>query len=234
MRISVIIPTWNEAGNITRVVRHMKAHGGTAVLEVIVSDGGSTDDTLVLAEAEGAGTTHSPVKGRAGQMNHGVSMAMGDVLYFVHADTLPPANFAEVIEGAMAQGADHGSFRTRFDTSRSMLKLNAFFTRFDRPFFRGGDQSIWVERRSFDRAGGYKEDMLIMEEYDLLARLRALGRFHLSKESTLVSARKYERNSWWRVQLANLTVVRMYRNGEPQERILKSYQRMLDYRRNAF
>ena len=213
------------------LLEHLRAFEGD--VEVIVSDGGSTDNTLELARSEGATAELSPITGRAGQMNHGASLAHGDVLHFVHADTRPPVNTAAIISAALAAGADHGGFRTRFDRESFMLKVNAFFTRYDRPYFRGGDQSIWVTRDLFIRAGGYKAEMLIMEEYDLLARLRKLGTFHLSDEATLISARKYDHNSWLRVQLANLKVVRMYRNGAAQEEIVRTYGKMLNYRPNT-
>jgi len=231
VHISVIIPTYNEASNIVPLLKHVRAQ--ECVIEVIVSDGGSTDATLELALAEGATVEVSPIKGRAGQMNHGASLAQGDIFHFVHADTRPPLGTAAIISAALSEGADHGSFRTRFDSDRYMLKVNAFFTRFDRPYFRGGDQSIWVSRDLFIRAKGYKEELLIMEEYDLLMRLRQIGNFHLSDQATLVSARKYDHNSWLRVQFANLKAVRMYRNGAAQEDIVRIYRKMLNYRSNA-
>ncbi|MEO5585439.1 MAG: TIGR04283 family arsenosugar biosynthesis glycosyltransferase [Flavobacteriales bacterium] len=234
MRISVILPTYNEAERIADTVKHLRNAAINTDLEVIVSDGGSTDDTRALATTEGSDVHVSPVKGRAGQMNYGAKHSSGDVLYFVHADTCPPSTFPKVIAEAIAAGHDHGSFRTRFDSDRILLKANAWFTRFDKPYFRGGDQSIWVTRELFEQSGGYKEEMFIMEEYDLLDRLRALGNFHLSSEATLISARKYRDNSWLRVQLANWKVVRMYRSGASQEVLLRTYRKMLDYRKNAF
>lgn len=234
MRISVIIPAYNEAEHIAGTVKHLMEAGVDADLEVIVSDAGSSDDTCSIAAAEGAAVHLSRVKGRAGQMNHGVKHSSGDVLYFVHADTRPPNAFPKIINMAITAGHDHGSFRTRFEAGPLLLKANAWFTRFDKPFFRGGDQSIWVTRGLFERCGGYKEDMLIMEEYDLLDRMREHGNFHLSTEGTTISARKYTDNSWLRVQLANLKVVRMYRRGGSQEEMLRTYRKMLHYRKNAF
>lgn len=234
MRISIIIPTFNEAEQIAGAVEHLRSSMHGPGHEVIVSDGGSTDSTIRIAQRTGARVVLSPVKGRAGQMNHGASRASGDVLHFVHADTRPPSAFPAIIAKAIAAGADHGSFRTRFDSTRPMLRFNAFFTRFDRSFFRGGDQSIWVTRELFESLGGYREDMLIMEEYELLARMRKAGHFHLSSACTTVSARKYDGNSWLHVQLANLAVVRLYRRGAPQREMLETYRRMLNYRDSAF
>ncbi|MBK9420990.1 MAG: TIGR04283 family arsenosugar biosynthesis glycosyltransferase [Flavobacteriales bacterium] len=234
MRISIIIPAYNEAEHIAGTVEHLKSVGLGADLEVIVCDAGSTDDTCSIAAAEGAAVHFSPVKGRAGQMNHGAKQSSGDVLYFVHADTRPPSSFPKIIKKAITAGHDHGSFRTCFGYGPLILRINAWFTRFDKPFFRGGDQSIWVTRELFEHSGGYKEEMLIMEEYDLLDRLRELGNFHLAPEATLISARKYADNSWLRVQLANLKVVRMYRQGASQEVMLRTYRTMLNYRKNAF
>ncbi len=232
MRISIIIPTYNEAGRIAQLIKHLKSADPGA--EVIVSDGGSDDGTRAIAATEGAAALVSPVKGRAGQMNHGVKQSKGDVLYFVHADTRPPDTFPGIINKAIITGHDHGSFRTRFAKGPLILKVNAWFTRFDQPFFRGGDQSIWMTRELFERCGGYKKEMLIMEEYDLLDRLRKLGNFHLSTESTMISARKYANNPWLRVQLVNLKVVRMYQRGASQEEMLRTYREMLNYRKNAF
>lgn len=233
-RISIIIPAYNEAENIGRTVRHLLS-AKDAAYEVIVSDGGSSDDTLVVAQAAGATTFLSPQKGRAGQMNFAVRHATGDVLYFVHADTLPPASYPQDIAGATAKGYNCGSYRTRFDRQLGLLHVNAFFTRFNALFLRGGDQSIWATRALWDRVGPYREDMRIMEDYEFLQRIWAEGKFRLHPKSTVVSARKYDEATWLQVQLANLKVVRMWRRGAGQQEMIDTYRRMLaKYRKNAF
>jgi rSAM/selenodomain-associated transferase 2 len=234
LSVSIIIPTYNEAENIQALIAHLRSVKSASTPEIIVSDGGSEDDTLLMAEKAGAISLRSPVKGRAGQMNHAAAAARGDVLYFVHADTRPPASFAADIELAVAQGYDCGSFRFRFDRNRGMLRLNSFFTRFNYLFFRGGDQSIFVTRALWQKAGPYREDMRIMEDYDYLARIWKAGRFKLIPKDTIVSARKYDTNSWLRVQLANLKVVHMYRRGASQQEMIDAYREALNYRRNAF
>ncbi len=232
MTLSIIIPTYNEAENIAATLMHLKK--GAPQAQLIVSDGGSTDATLQLAQAAGALALLSPAKGRAGQMNWGVQHATGSVLYFVHADCKPPLSFATDIAAALAQGFNCGSYRFRFDSRKFLLKVNAFFTRFNFLFFRGGDQSIFVTKALFECVGAFKKEMLIMEDYDFLQRIWKHGRFKLVPKSTLVSARKYDNNSWLRVQRANLKVVRMYRRGASQQAMIQTYQQALAYRKNAF
>lgn len=234
MNISIIIPTYNEAENISTTLQHLKTGGVEGVAEIIVSDSGSEDDTLKIAERNGAVAINSPLKGRAGQMNHALKYATGDVYYFVHADCHPPTSYINDIKQAVKEGFSCGSFRTAFRSNKTMLKVNAFFTRFDYLFFRGGDQSIFVTKDLMQQVGPYKEDMLIMEDYDFLQRIKEQGKFKLIPKPTMVSARKYDENSWLRVQLANYKVVKMYRNGASQEDMIKAYKEMLNYRDNSF
>lgn len=234
VKISIIIPTYNEADNISSIVSYFKASEGDCLAEIIVSDGGSTDDTIAIAKACGAITAISPVKGRAGQMNHAVSLATGDVYYFVHADCKPPKSYQQDILRAIEDGFDCGSFRTVFDCNSYMLKVNAFFTRFNYLFFRGGDQSIFVTKQLMNKVGMYKEDMLIMEDYDFLTRIQKQGKFKLIPKATLVSARKYDENTWLEVQRANYSVVKLYNKGATQEEMIATYKRMLKYRDSSF
>lgn len=234
MKISIIIPTYNEEENIESLISYLLNIEKKSNIEIIVTDGGSNDKTIETAQKNGALAVLSPLKGRAGQMNYGVSFATGDVLYFIHADSRPPLSYFTDIEKAITNGYDCGCYRSQFDSNHFMLKINAFFTRLNVLFCRGGDQTIFVTRALFDRAGPYKNEMLIMEDYDFLARIRKLGKFKLFNKATIFSARKYEENNWLQVQKANLKIVRMYKNGKSQQEMLDTYKRMLNYRDNAF
>ena len=234
MFLSIIIPTYNESENIEKLILYLKENCKNKDYEIIVSDGGSKDNTLEIASKLGVTALVSPVKGRAGQMNYGVKHAKGNVFYFVHADSFPVETFYEDIQKAIHDNFNCGSFRFKFDSPKFILKVNSFFTRFNYLFFRGGDQTIFSTKQLWEKAGGFNEKMLIMEDYDFLERIWNKGKFKLIPKSTLVSARKYDENSWLRVQLANLKVVKMYKNGASQDAMIKAYHTSLNYRKNAF
>jgi glycosyltransferase involved in cell wall biosynthesis len=141
MILSIIIPTFNEAAIIGKTITYLQNNLLGKAYEIIISDAGSTDNTIAIAQSLGIKALHSPLKGRAGQMNYGAQNATGTVYFFVHADCLPPPTFFDLIENAIQNNFDCGSFRTRFDSSNLLLRINSFFTQFNYLFFRG-DQGI--------------------------------------------------------------------------------------------
>lgn len=228
MKISIIIPVYNEANSIGPLITYLKINGGVFLHEIIVSDGNSTDETASIAIEKGAIVAFSPQKGRSAQMNYAASLATGDIFYFIHADTLPPEIFASDIVKAVHEKYDLGRYRTKFDSPNLMLKLNAWFTRFDWFMCMGGDQTLFVTRKLFEQSGGFKNEMLIMEEYEFCERARKTGRYKIFSKSALVSARKYINRSWFKVQKANYTAVKMYKKGANQKSILSKYKEMLE------
>ena len=98
----------------------------------------------------------------------------------------------------------------------------------------GGDQTLFVRKSVFDQCKGFKPELKIMEEYEFCERTRKNHRYKILKGSALISARKYETNSWLRVQLANSKVVAMYKKGASQQELIDTYKKMLSYRKNAF
>ncbi|MCI5080216.1 MAG: glycosyltransferase, partial [Saprospiraceae bacterium] len=116
MKVSIIIPVLNEAENITRLVNRLTNCGEQYVKDLLVVDGGSEDDTVALAEKAGAKVLVSPRKGRAAQMNYGAAHSQGDILYFVHGDTLPPECYMDEIIKAVEENYPIGCFRFKFDS----------------------------------------------------------------------------------------------------------------------
>ena len=227
LKISIIIPTYNEAAGIAKLITYLQKHGGDTVKEIIISDAESTDETIAIAGQYGVAALVSPQKGRAAQMNFGVHKASGNIFYFVHADCFPPVNFATEIIAAVNNGYDFGRYRTKFDSSKFLLKVNAWFTRFNWFICYGGDQTLFITREFFERSGGFKNELLIMEEYEFCERMMNQGHYKIFADAALISARKYEGRSWLRVQLANRKAVKLFKKGASQEEIIKTYKAML-------
>lgn len=116
VQLSIIIPTLNEAANIGRLVHYLFENGGGAVTEILVVDCNSKDGTAQIAKEAGARVLFSEECSRAAQMNLGAREARSTVLYFVHADTLPPASFAEDIQRELEAGQVMGCYRYQFDS----------------------------------------------------------------------------------------------------------------------
>ncbi|MEO7119703.1 MAG: TIGR04283 family arsenosugar biosynthesis glycosyltransferase [Ginsengibacter sp.] len=227
--ISIIIPAYNEEECIGKLIRYLKLlTPGNA--QIIVSDGGSTDNTQKIATGEGAMVVTGKTRGRAAQMNYGASFASGSILYFIHADCLPSESFYNKIIQTIREGSVLGRFQTRFDSKSMLLKINSFFTRFDWFMCYGGDQTFFIKKTVFKKLNGFREDMQIMEDYEIVRRARTHYRYTVLSEKVLISARKYRNNSWIKVQLANRMIVKMYRNGARQETLIEKYKQLIDYR----
>jgi rSAM/selenodomain-associated transferase 2 len=230
MRLSIIIPTYREAKTISVLVEYLLGLDTNGECEVIVSDGGSDDDTIAIAANAGAIAVSAPEKGRAAQMNYGASLAKGDILYFVHADTFPPETFISDIQKTVEEGYSAGRYQTRFNSRKFVLRLNAFFTRFDWFMCYGGDQTLFIEKKVFDAIGGFNAHMYIMEDYEIVERVKKIAKYKVLPAKALVSARKYETNSWLAVQKANYIIVQMYKKGASQQEMVRKYKELLDYR----
>lgn len=226
-QISVIIPTYNEEGNIKKLITHLRDISTNNVIEILVVDCGSLDKTVEIAQKLGVKVVVSECKGRSVQMNYGAKLAKGNILHFIHADTLPPIScFDDVLE-AIEEGYEMGCFTYQFDSDFFLLKVNSFFTRFDKMWCRGGDQTLFIKREVFEELNGYREDYMIMEEYELIGRAREKYDFKIIKKDAIVSARKYDKNGYLRVQIANIIAFSMYRRGMSQEKIANTYRQML-------
>jgi rSAM/selenodomain-associated transferase 2 len=230
MAFSIIIPTCNEAATIAQLVQHLRHHAAPHAVEILVVDANSTDGTAEAARQAGATVLPAPQPGRAAQMNHGAAHATGDILYFVHADVGIHPDYVATIRRAVAQGYEAGCYRFRFDSKHPLLRINSYGTRFKGIMSRGGDQTLFVTRALFQRLGGFNEQFVIMEDFEIIVRIRRAARFLIVPQDVVVSARKYETNSWFRVQIANLMAFSLFFLKVPPPRIARTYKAMLNYR----
>ncbi|MCB0663354.1 MAG: TIGR04283 family arsenosugar biosynthesis glycosyltransferase [Saprospiraceae bacterium] len=214
MRISVIIPTYNEEKTIKRTLDALMRYGDDLLEEIIVVDGKSEDKTVDIASELGARVMVSDTRSRAAQMNEGARKANGNLLYFVHADTLVPEGYATDIIQAMKEGWKMGNFRYDFDKDSFLLSLNAYFTKYSWLVTQGGDKTFFILKDLFFELGAYDTYWTIMEEYDFVKRADKAGHAIITlPKKCIVSARKYHHNSWLRVQIANFVVFNLWKLG---------------------
>lgn len=210
-RLSIIVPTLNEAEGIVAMLESLREMRGRGH-EVIVVDGGSSDGTANLA-AGLADRLLVASAGRASQMNAGARAAAGDVLLFLHADSrLPGAADRLVLQGLAAGGAAWGRFDVRIASAHPLLRLVETMMNLRSRLTRicTGDQGIFVRREAFDAVGGYPVQAL-MEDIAISARLRRLSAPLCLRQRCLTSARRWESQGvlrtiilmWWlRLQYA--------------------------------
>ena len=231
-KISIIIPAYKEEKALPSLISEIQERSKGFVHEIIVADGGSTDLTVETAEEYGARVVRCSKRGRAAQMNEGASAASGTYFYFLHADTIPPCRFDQIISNSIQKGFPAGSFRLRFDDPHPLLRGYAWFTRFSLMLFRYGDQSLYTERRLFEKVGGFDEKLIVMEDQEIVRNLWANAPFALMKESVETSARKYRENGVIRLQVIFTLIVLFYYGGAAQELLVHLYNSLIrnDYR----
>ncbi len=228
--ISIIIPVVDEVSIITKAIEQF-ARSGITNIEICVVDGGSKDGTCEQAEKAGARVIKCPTRSRAAQMNLGAKEAKYPILYFVHADVIVPTSFQTDIADSIRDGYVCGCYRSDYETYPGLMRINAYATRFNLLSFRGGDQTLFIKKDLFLQLNGFNEFYTIMEDYDLLKRIDAAKiRFRLIQKDVVISTRKYEGNSWLRVQIANAVAMYLFNKGAHPERIKSRYKQLLSYK----
>ncbi len=230
MFLSIIIPIYNEEENLKELLPLLIQNSPKSDREILVVDAASTDQSKELCHQLGVNYILASEASRATQMNKGAAVAKGSVLYFVHADSRPKESFFEDISLAISNGKKAGCYRYKFDSDSLMLKINGWFTRFNGLFAGGGDQTLFIQKSFFEELEGFDEEYCIMEDFDLVKRIKAVSDFYIIPKSIMVSARKYDENSWLRVQIANLVAFVYFMLKFPPAKIKSAYFQLLKHR----
>ena len=221
MDVSVVVPTLNEERVLAATLQRARQPG---VRELIVADGGSTDATRAVA-AQFADVVLSAPRGRALQMNAGAERASGDILLFLHADTLLPDGFAALAIAACARpGVIGGRFDVDLQPSSPLIKLTAVVMnwRSRLTHITTGDQAMFIPRDAFTRLGGYAR-IPLMEDIDLSRRMKRAGRIVCLRQRVTSSSRRWQENGALRTILLMWSLRALYFFGVPPDRLQRLY-----------
>ncbi|MFW3146083.1 MAG: TIGR04283 family arsenosugar biosynthesis glycosyltransferase [Thermoplasmatota archaeon] len=226
-RLSIIIPVLQEAENINGLIDHIRSLPGGREAEIIVADGEPDCGTLRAVVDRRVKKVRSK-PGRGMQMNRGASMARGDVLLFLHADTRLPGNGIGAIKSALADDdISGGAFTLDFDDVSPVIRMLLPFHNLMRKLSRTplGDQGIFIRRSAFRRIGGYS-DIRLFEDMDLMKRIRKAGlRIRILPEKAVTSGRRFNEGISFLVLMRNIVLVLLYHIGVDPDRLAGCYDR---------
>lgn len=227
--ISIIIPALNEEKMLGATLAGLANEPG---IEVIVVDGGSTDQTKAVAEDYG-GRVLNAAGGRARQMNTGAAQATGDILLFLHADTLLPHGFGEPVRAVLAnRKIAAGAFRLAIDGPGFGLRFIETMANL-RSRWLGlpyGDQAIFLKTALFRKLGGFP-DQPIMEDFVLMRRLKSSGKITILPLAAMTAARRWQQLGLLKTTLINQAIVIAYLYGVSPDALVKWYRGLRDRRR---
>lgn len=221
MNISIIIPTLNEEKHIGRLLSSLKPYSG---LEVIVADGGSTDRTLEIAEYYGVKKVSS-LPGRGRQQNKGAEAAAGEIFLFLHGDTFPPPDFPRYIAAVLSlPDTAAGAFRLRIDAPGAGFRLIEWGANRRSLLLQMtyGDQALFVGRQLFFEAGRFP-DQRILEDVELVRRLKRFGRIRLASAAVTTSPRRWREKGLIRTFLLNQFMLAGYLLRVDPEKLARIY-----------
>lgn len=223
--ISVIVPTLDEAGRIGLLLEHLSTLSNA---EIIVADGGSRDGTGLRVREFGAKLVTSSA-GRAQQMNAGAVEAKGDILLFLHADTRLPDTFEQDIRSALHDpNVVAGAFRFALDATGRRFRalewlVNWRSIRLSLPY---GDQALFVRADVFRGLGGFPE-LAVMEDFEVVRRLKRRGRIVTVSTAARTSSRLWRRSGFVRVTLVNQLTILAHLAGMPADRLARWRRKLL-------
>jgi rSAM/selenodomain-associated transferase 2 len=225
--ISIVIPVVNEERVLEMNLRRLARQAGGSH-EIVCVDGGSTDSSREIASSF-ARVVAAPRR-RSIQMNSGAAVARGEALFFLHADSRLEDGALEAVERCLSDRRfAGGSFSLRIEDERRLYRVVAAGANFRSRFLRlpYGDQAVFCRREVFERLGGFRPDLALMEDIDFARRLVRAGEVAVLPQRVWTSARRWEREGRARTILRNWAYAIAYVAGVPPNRLASAYYRNL-------
>ena len=224
-QISIIIPVYDEASIIHRTISDVQALEYDGNVEIIIVDGNPKKNTL-QAVCEDRVRTLASRKGRALQMNRGADVAQGEILLFLHADTvLPPEGLKHIMTALRTEDVVAGAFDLGIQSDKRVFRMieKMVFYRTRLTKIPYGDQAIFIKRKFFEKIGGYKE-IPVMEDVELMRRIKSSGsKTAIIPHPVLTSPRRWEKEGVLYCTLRNWILAMLYLLGVPLSRLSKFY-----------
>jgi rSAM/selenodomain-associated transferase 2 len=220
--ISIVIPIFNEEKNIHKFLSQFEDSSG---IEIILVDGGSTDKTKEKIKQFKKNNNYiklftSDKLGRANQMNYGASLSKGNILLFLHADTILPSNYQQIVENIVKnEKVIMGAFKLSIDGSKKSLRLiekmvNVRSRLFSLPY---GDQGFFLTKKKFELLEGFA-DLPIMEDFNFVRRAKSKGKIEISNVAVVTSDRRWQKLGVAKTTIINqLVIIGYYLNVSPQK-----------------
>lgn len=226
-KISVIIPVFNEEKSINRTIKKTREVSGEENIEIIVVDGSPSGNTIRKINHSEIISLKSP-RGRARQMNRGAERASGEILLFLHGDTiLPREAFLEIRRVMAGSRFTAGAFSLSFDNKSFPFRLIEWGANIRNRITRVpfGDQAYFIKKKDFEDLGKFPH-IPLMEDFEFMRRIKKSGKhIHISKFSVVTSARKWESDGILYTNMRNWALQLLYTLGASPEKLYKFYYR---------